>query len=390
MADKKKVGYSFWGFLGDKKFNDKYEEVSTPDGNAFYSWSIIRELQKRGYSVFGICPDRDLYGYRKMGNSLFESWAKEARCEAYEMSYDCIIDRINPRNLNEEIIMSNFDRIRMSEFEFVLHEWRMEIQGRNDFASISKKDWQPDLLIQKCLIKYCKENRVPLVIFDLDYKLSEEKVEEMKDFVKIIELGDKWSKSKYAGISKKVYIPFDFSYINEFRIRNNCRGKLVYVGNRYERDWCIDKYIPGNMYGCAVYGNWKEGGRDSEERWPSITFGKRLQTSEMNKVYSDHIATVLLAKKEYCKYNFMTARLIESVFYGTVPMFIEEYGEETIDEYAGIYAEFLTVRDKEDVWDTVNVLSMDSKLRRKIIEYLRRHLRMMDCKFFVDDLLSLA
>ena len=42
------VGYSYWGFLGDKKLDEKFNEVSTPDGNAFYSWSIIREIQKRG------------------------------------------------------------------------------------------------------------------------------------------------------------------------------------------------------------------------------------------------------------------------------------------------------------------------------------------------------
>jgi glucosamine 6-phosphate synthetase-like amidotransferase/phosphosugar isomerase protein len=40
----KNVGYFYWGFLGDKKFNIKLKEVSTPDGNAFYSWSILKDL----------------------------------------------------------------------------------------------------------------------------------------------------------------------------------------------------------------------------------------------------------------------------------------------------------------------------------------------------------
>lgn len=384
------VGYSFWGFLGDRKFDAKGNEISTPDGNAFYSWSIISELQKRGYKVLNVMPDRDGKGYDILGAGLFSSWAKEARTNAYLWPIDCISIHSKPDEYSKEFLFKSWNMSRLYECDFVLHEWRMEIPGRNDLASKGTDGWQPDLFIQDCLIEYCKMNGIRLIIFDLDYKLSEEQVEEMKDFIRIIELGDKWSKSKYANTSKKVYIPFDFSHINEFRIRDNCRGNLVYIGNRYERDWCIDKYIPENLYGCMVYGNWKEGRRDSESRWPNISFGKRLQTSEMNHVYSDYIATILLAKEEYCKHHFMTARLIEAVFYGTVPLFIEEYGEETICEYAGMYANFLTVSDKEDVVDTIQVLSIDRNLRRKIIEYLRKHLRMMDCKFFVDDLTSLA
>ena len=32
-----KVGYSYWGFLGDVKMNSNCDIISTPDGNAFYS-----------------------------------------------------------------------------------------------------------------------------------------------------------------------------------------------------------------------------------------------------------------------------------------------------------------------------------------------------------------
>jgi hypothetical protein len=60
----KNVGYFYWGFLGDKKFNDKLQEVSTPDGNAFYSWSILKDLLDKNYNVF-VPSDRDKYGYFK-------------------------------------------------------------------------------------------------------------------------------------------------------------------------------------------------------------------------------------------------------------------------------------------------------------------------------------
>lgn len=158
---------------------------------------------------------------------------------------------------------------------------------------------------------------------------------------------------------------------------------MVYVGNRYERDWCIDKYIP-NCKGrrITVYGNWNEGDRDSETRWPGIHFGKRIQTSDMRFVYSNSLVTILLAKKEYCKYSFMTARIIEAIFYGTVPLFIAEYGTDTIKEYAGRYAPLLTVYNSNEVLQRIDYFRNNLKERYTIIEYLRRRLRFMDVKNF--------
>ena len=225
------------------------------------------------------------------------------------------------------------------------------------------------------------------MIFDLDYKLSEEQFKDMKDFASIIELGTKWQNTKFASKAKTVCIPFDFSEINNFQIKDNVRTNLVYVGNRYERDWCIDKYIPETLEKCTVYGNWKEAGRDSESKWPLINFGARLQTKEMYKVYGDSVCTILLAKEEYCTYGFMTARLIESIFYGTVPLFIDEYGENTIKKFAGIYSELLTVTDKQDVVDAVKYFENNSFERRRVIYYLREYLgTIMDANNFVKDL----
>ena len=138
-----------------------------------------------------------------------------------------------------------------------------------------------------------------------------------------------------------------------------------------------------------IYGNWKESGRDSEERWKKLNFGDRIQTSQMRDIYSDSIATILLAKQEYCDHGFMTARLVEAILYGTVPLFIEEYGRGLIQTFAGMYAESLTVRSKKDVKVLVGTLKSNVLIRERIIKYLRMHLRFMDCKFFVNDVKSL-
>lgn len=385
----KKIGYSFWGFLGDRKYNKNGQQISTPDGNAFYSWSILNKLIKEGNFVIQVMPDRDFYGYVYEGPELFSSWIKDSRNVAYMFSNKvCYPDNID--DMTEDDVHRLWDQKHLNDLDLILHEWRMEIPNRNDIASkrILKDSWQPDLFLQNCLINYCSKNKIKLVIFDLDYKLSEEMLEEInkKCFVNVFELGDKWSKTKFRYISKKVYIPFDFEYIYNFSVKLHPKNNLIYVGNRYERDWCIDKYIPDDFEKTIVYGNWNESGRDSAIRWPKINFEHRLQTSEMRNVYYDSVATILLAKKDYCEHHFMTARLIESIFYGTVPFFIEEYGVKTIEEYASPFANFLTVRNKEDIKKKVEYLKDYCFARAKIIDSLRRNLSFMDVKYFVNEL----
>lgn len=393
-----KIGYSYWGFLGDIKYDQNGKVASTPDGNAFYSWSIIRELQQRGHTVVQMMPDRDNIGIRvQRQGTIFDSWLKKKRIDAYtnmvKSLYDNIIDM---QVLTKDQLFVTWDRCGVNKLDLVLHEWRMLIPGRNDsieFISGRELGWQPDLLIQEALIEYCARYHIKLVIFDLDYKIDKAKFAALRKKnpdTWLFELGDFWNGTPHT---KKVYIPFDFEGINWFHPYKPMDGpftRLVYIGNRYERDWCIDKYIPTEISGVTVYGNWKESGRDSETRWPNIRFGRRLQTADMWKVYSRSLATVLLAKEEYCRHHFMTARLIESIFYCTVPLFIEEYGKETIEEYAGDCAEYLTVRSKADVIDKIYALENKQLPREEIIMYLRDHLKFMDAKYFVDNLLEVT
>lgn len=406
----KKCGYSFWGYLGDIKFTRDGREASTPDGNAFYSWCIIGELQKRGYEVTQLMPDRDEKGFELMGEGLFESWVQYDRLYGYRLTekvdlWDIIDGCRNDieYHKNDRGFLVDYMKSRVltrlettcDGMDFILHEYRMEIPGRNDISCIFGDNWQPDYLIQECIFDYCISTHKKLILFDLDYKLDYGIYEYLRSNgcpVKIFELGMRWQKT-YECLPdvvnmKQVYIPFDFNHIDDVDLSRSDKRKnnLIYVGNRYERDWCIDKYIPEELEGCVVYGNWLESGRDSHERWPYIEFGKRLQTRDMRRVYANSVATVLLAKREYCDCGFMTARILESVFYGTVPLFIEEYGNEVIQKYAGIYSSFLKVKDSKDVYDKIYMLRFfrNGCCINEIIKYLRDYLNFMDVKYFVD------
>lgn len=364
-----KVGYSFWGYLGDYKFDKDGKEVSTPDGNAFYSWSIIRALQNAGYEVSLLMPDRDEAGYEKMGSELFGSWCKEERNKAYENAVKVKYDEMNVFDVNVKL------RNAIEELDFILLEWRFKIEGRNCGTGYTQPDWY----IQDRILKIAKAFNKPVVVFDLDYKLTIEDIAEYS-IKSIIELGDKWN-GKYC---RRVEIPFDFNCINEFEVLNG--NGTVYVGNRYERDKSVDKYL-ARIIGCEVYGNWEEAGRNSSEQWPKIRFMPRIAARDMRKAYKDKNVTVLLAKDNYYKFGFMTARIIEAVFYGVIPLFPEEFGKEVIERYAGSYANSLTVRSYSDVLIKSDLLKNKKK---EIVGYLRNHLRFMDASIFVKNLEELV
>ena len=128
------VGYFYWGYLGDKKFNSEGQEVSTPDGNAFYSWSIIKALQDSGREVY-LYSDRDKVGAEKMQMDLFKSFAQRARYDAYT---DCVTECTNVESI----------------LDFVIVEWRWLIPGRNDkhTKETNPAGYQPDLEMMENII----------------------------------------------------------------------------------------------------------------------------------------------------------------------------------------------------------------------------------------------
>lgn len=391
-----RIGYSYWGFLGDRKYDEDGNILSTPDGNAFYSWSIINKFIEDGHQVLGIMPDRDEPGFRFEGVNLFSSWCKTSRSNAYmsmnHIEYGDFFDIENRDILSKDAIKALWDMYHVNEFDVIIHEWRMPIIGRNTAVDKDSENWQPDLFIQDALVEYCNKNDIKLIIFDLDYKIPKDVVADFVYVTKnmyIFELGKKWSSLAYEtdGRCRKVYIPFDFRFMNLFKLKSKFTDDIVYIGNRYERDWCINKYLK-NVPGVKVFGNWLEGQRHSDKEWPMINFGKRLQTSDMHDAYSNSATTILLAKKEYCENGFMTARILEAIFYGCVPLFIEEYGEDVIDLYAGCFANELTVRNSEDVIKKSKMFREDVRFRNRVISYLRTHLSFMDVGSFTRNVYS--
>lgn len=383
-----KVGYGFWGFLGDRKYkldeqSKQLAELSTPDGNAFYGWSIIGELQKRNIDVVALMPDRDLPGFSKMGPELFSGWAQVDRSNAYSNMLEGLAN-FDIDGGGNKIMLGITEHVQ--GIDFVLWEWRWLIPGRNDEPTLTKNpdQFQPDYMLQDAWLEYFKSQHIPVIVLDLDYKLTKQDVMRYS-IAGVLELGNKWEGNGYCA-SQRVQIPFNFRHINTFDIVEP-EDKVIYIGNRYERDWCVNKYLPN---GTVVHGNWTEGGRDSKEQWPHLNFRKRLQTSEMQQAYAKACVTPLLAKHDYCEQGFMTARIIEAVFYGCLPLFIKEFtGNE---QYVpNRLSASLIVRDKADVLRVAEAFMQSPEARKETIYQLRYHLStFMGAKYFVQALLAMA
>ena len=383
----KKVGYSYWGFLGDYKFDEDKDLVSTPDGNAFYSSSIIHSLQQAGYEVIQVMPDRDMPGYDSMRDFLFSSWGTKMRSVAYRKMVRNDVKKHPNWTVSDyfDYLETFWDASGLKDAKFIIHEYRFCIEGRNDTASFLHGEYgfQPDYVIQLALFNYCIKHGVFVYIFDLDYKLDEATLDKLKAKglkFKVIELGNKWACRGDEAL--RVQIPFDWDVMLAEADIHSVFSKtksICYVGNRYERDETVYKYLDpiGNV---DVYGKWLLGDVD----FSGLVFHGRVHVPQMKEAYRTHMATLLMAKQEYYEHEFMTARILEAVFYGCIPFFAEEYGDNVIDTYAGAFSNFLKVRSAEELMTKTRMLEDDREFAYRVLCYLVSHLEFMNSDKFVE------
>ena len=190
-----------------------------------------------------------------------------------------------------------WDAKRLQDAKFILHECRFCIEGRNDPASFQRGEYgfQPDYMIQLALFNYCIKHGVFVYIFDRDYKLDEATLDKLKADglkFKVVELGNKWDKRGDEVL--RVQIPFDWDVMLAEADINSVFSKtksICYVGNRYERDEAVYKYLDpiGNV---DIYGKWLDGDVD----FSGLVFHGRVHVSQMKEAYWTHMATLLTAK----------------------------------------------------------------------------------------------
>lgn len=358
------VGYSYWGYLGDFKVGPDMKPASTPDGNAFYSTSIIAELQSRNVEVIQVMPDRDRFAYGVVGDCLFSSWGSKIRSGAYkEMTTNPISIPYADKLFGLGLTIF-WNSVCLNKADYIIHEWRFEIPGRNDDDTRVNhpSSYQPDLWVQNLLIDYCINNKIKMFIFDLDYKLTVNDVDYLLrrglDFC-ILDLGLKWTKLLNRDLCLHVDLPFNANIMfDEDPAKMQKKLNFCYIGNRYERDQSFEKYFGENSR-YDIFGKWIDGEKD----YPHCKFHGRIQSNELKKVYNSSVATLLVAKPEYYEHGFMTARILEALCFGCLPLFAEEYGANLIESYCGdkTIASLLTVHSADDLSYSVDIFSYNAE-----------------------------
>jgi len=364
-----RIGLSFWGFLGDNKIDNGGAEISAPDGNATYSWSIIWEMQRRGHIVYAMQEDRDWPAFKRWGSGNFASFAKEKRFDSY-------------RNL-KPTFGHNFP-----ELDILLLEWRWPIDGRNceilpdeGIYSIDRNKHQPDFIRQLELLNVYKDAKTKIIFWDLDHKLSAQQEQLWKPdaifetSVTPLELTMKRT---------RVEPPFIISDLTEHpTLPQDPNRKLVYVGSRYERDDVITEWIdPAQdelpIHSVEFHGNWLNTVNECKKLWPRISYNGRVTTQDFRRIYGTAVACPLLAKKSYLESGFITPRVWEALLFGTIPIGLGT--AKGIEQYVDLVA--------TDGLDMIEVVKMLSEADLKQRDEMRRaniaKLDFMDARHFVD------
>jgi len=368
-----RIGYSFWGFLGDHKMSDEGDRLSTPDGNATYSWSFILEAVRRGHRVIPMMPDRDKPACDEYGVANFESIAQAHRVTVYTH----LVESTDVFHGN-----GNSENDKFPELDVLVLEWRFPIKGRNFGLLPVDPGYQPDFDRQTALLKHYSDKKTKIIIWDLDLKLTEED-EKTWPISSIIET----SVHPIQQVHKRVQVepPVYIDSLMEWPTVL-ATNMLSYIGSRYERDDVIDHWIRpiANREGCRgkihFYGNWMKDLSELTLRWPGVCFNDRVTLSEFKEILRCAAGVPLLAKEEYRKRGFITPRVWEALAFGSIPVGL--HGHAAISKYTDFVA-----KDPDNLKEiSLELLSMSLEDRDKERKKAIDKIKFMDVKYFMNTL----
>lgn len=387
-----RLGYSYWGFLGDNKIEGGVP-ISAPDGNATYSWSIVHEALKRGWKVWSMQKDRDMEAMVSIGRDNFQAFSQMKRFNAYAGMY---------RTFGEEL----------PELDVLLLEWRFPIRGRNCCSSTwegahcfpqandrgelwdvqyggEKVLLQPDLIRQHELLRHYRKTNTKIIFWDLDHKLDAHDE-------------DYWQPHAIFEPSAKPFvgptgprIRTDFPFVVEDLLQfptlsTNPNKKLVYIGSRYERDDVITEWVkpasdkwPGQV---EFWGNWLKTIDQCRKLWPNVSYNDRITAKDFRRVYSDAVGVPLLGKKSFLENGLVTLRPMEALLFGTIPIGLGSHVG--IDRYVD---PGLIAGDGNDMIEVVETLcglplSERDRIRKENVEQLS----FIDASHFIDKIEDVA
>lgn len=371
-----RIGYSFWGFLGDYKEDEKGNPLSTPDGNAAYGGFLIDALQRAGHTVYFLQQDRDWPAFQRRGKYDFSAFSQDRRFNAY--------------------LKSTRSPEAFPELDILLLEWRFPIPGRNcdetndihpttgeRIYSFDEKKHQPDWARQVHLLQHYSDKKTKIIVWDLDYKLAEKHEKSWRiDAVLETAVAPRKGLVPRYRVEPPVAVQ-DLLDITPMPLDTN--RKLVYVGSRYERDDVIDEWIKpvSDRFPQQVefFGNWtaEYNFEEVKKRWPNVKYRDRITAKDFFEAYGSAVACPLLAKRSYLENGFITPRIWEALIFGTIPVGLKSHFG--IAQYLPAH---LTAANAEHLGNiTLELASLSGDSRRDMRERVAHNIMFMDASNFV-------
>ncbi|GHJ35421.1 hypothetical protein Sm713_10300 [Streptomyces sp. TS71-3] len=268
-----KIGYSFWGFLGNGV-------TDTPDGGRSHRRPLIDELQNRGHKIVFLQENRDL---KEAGDDLGGAYT--------------------------------FDD-GFPDLDVLFLEWRWPIRRRNT-TTCGAPGHTCDLHRQAELLHhYTHRTSTPTVIWDKDRRLPANGPWRRRSHVVVCEAALTPSPDAHRLLFPAADELLDSADPHALAKRPR-PTPLAYVGNQYDRDEEFDRYLApaAAQFDHVIAGKWNE-----TSRWPQVTFSGRVPFQEVARIHGSALATVLLLPARYAAVGQMTQRITEAVLAGCLPL----------------------------------------------------------------------
>ncbi|MDK9494340.1 hypothetical protein QEZ40_000212 [Streptomyces katrae] len=268
-----KIGYSFWGFLGNGI-------TDTPDGGRSHRRPLIDALLARGHEIVFLQANRDLI---EAGDDLGDAYTFHGG---------------------------------IPDIDVLFLEWRWAIDGRNT-TPCGAEGHTCDLHRQAELVnRYTVRKKTPTVLWDKDRQLPLDSVLRRSRQTSVCEAALEPTPG-----AQRLLFPVDDQLLasaDPVALAHRPRDLvLAYVGNQYDRDEHFDRFFApaAARFDHLVGGKWTETGR-----WPHVRFLGRLPFEAVHAVYGRSLATVLMLPERYAAVGQMTQRIFEAVLAGCLPL----------------------------------------------------------------------
>lgn len=334
-----KIGYSFWGFLGDGV-------TDTPDGGRSHRRTLVDGLTAGGHRIVFLQADRDT--------------AEAGRSAPGAHEWDMALPKIDALFL----------------------EWRWPIQGRND-TPCGTPGHTCDLHRQEELVDhYSRRLGLPTLLWDKDQHLAVDDPLRGLSNVHVCEP----ALHPRSGATSLLFPVSDtaLDQADPYALaRRPRRWPLVYVGNQYGRDNAFGEFFarPARHHRHVVAGKWPD-----IDRWPHVNFIGRVPFRTGISLHQAAHATVMLAPDRYASSGQYTQRIFEAVLAGCAPITPVHYRSASL-----VVPDDLHACDGDQVSDITCALPgmsdadrarlLEQCIRRLDLFRLSRQLRVIDRMF---------